>query len=77
MYAIRSYYVSRYEDQQTFAQQLDSSGANWFREVNAGKADIWGIEAELLAEPIENLRVILRIAYIIRSYTTTAASTSM
>ncbi len=50
-------FFSRYEDQQTFAQQLDSSGANWFREVNAGKADIWGIEAELLAEPIENLRI--------------------
>ena len=30
-------FVSRYEDQQTFAQQLDSSGQNWFREINAGK----------------------------------------
>ena len=50
-------FVSSYEDQQTFAQQLDASGANWFREINAGKADIWGIELELLAEPVPNLRI--------------------
>ncbi len=50
-------FVSRYEDQQTFAQQLDASGANWFREINAGKADIWGVELELLAEPVPNLRI--------------------
>ncbi len=50
-------FVSRYEDQQTFAQQLDSSGQNWFREINAGKADIWGVELELLAEPVPNLRI--------------------
>ncbi|HEY4647335.1 MAG TPA: TonB-dependent receptor, partial [Steroidobacteraceae bacterium] len=50
-------FFSRYDDQQTFAQQLDSSGANWFREINAGKAEIWGVEAELLAEPVDNLRV--------------------
>src|SRR5262245_7342256 len=50
-------FASRYEDQQTFAQQLDSSGANWFREINAGKADIWGVELELLAEPVPNLRI--------------------
>ena len=45
-------FFSRYEDQQTFAQQLDASGANWFREINAGKARIWGVEAELQAEPV-------------------------
>ena len=50
-------FVSRYEDQQTFAQQLDASGQNWFREINAGKADIWGVELELLAEPVPNLRI--------------------
>ena len=50
-------FFSRYEDQQTFAQQLDSSGQNWFREINAGKADIWGVELELLAEPVDNLRI--------------------
>ena len=50
-------FFSRYLNQQTFAQQLDASGANWFREVNAGKARIWGLEAELLAEPIPGLRL--------------------
>ena len=50
-------FFSHYLNQQTFAQQLDASGANWFREVNAGKARIWGLEAELLAEPIPGLRI--------------------
>ncbi len=45
----RALFFSRYLNQQTFAQQLDASGANWFREVNAGKARIWGLEGELLA----------------------------
>ena len=49
-------FFSRYIDQQTFSQQFDSSGANWFREVNAGKAKIWGLEGELQAEPIDHLR---------------------
>jgi iron complex outermembrane receptor protein len=49
-------FFSRYIDQQTFSQQFDSSGANWFREVNAGKAKIWGLEGELQAEPVDHLR---------------------
>jgi iron complex outermembrane receptor protein len=57
-------FFSRYIDQQTFAQQLDASGANWFREVNAGKARIWGLEAELLAEPVPNLRVEAAAGYV-------------
>jgi len=51
------FYFSKYLDQQTFSQQLDSSGVNWFREVNAGTARIWGLEAEVQAEPIDNLRI--------------------
>jgi iron complex outermembrane receptor protein len=50
------FYYSKYLDQQTFSQQLDSLGNNWFREVNAGTARIWGLEGELQAEPIDNLR---------------------
>jgi iron complex outermembrane recepter protein len=50
-------YYSKYLDQQTFSQQLDSEGNNWFREVNAGTARIWGLEGELQAEPVENLRI--------------------
>ncbi len=48
-------FFEHYLDQQTFSQQLDSSGANWFREVNAGKAKIWGLEGELQAEPVDRL----------------------
>ena len=51
------FYYSKYLDQQTFAQQLDALGNNWFREVNAGTARIWGLEGELQAEPIDNLRI--------------------
>jgi iron complex outermembrane receptor protein len=50
------FYYSKYLDQQTFSQQLDADGVNWFREVNAGTARIWGLEGELQAEPIDNLR---------------------
>jgi iron complex outermembrane receptor protein len=51
------FYYSKYLNQQTFAQQLDADGVNWFREINAGDARIWGLEGELQAEPIENLRI--------------------
>ncbi|HEU4624784.1 MAG TPA: TonB-dependent receptor [Steroidobacteraceae bacterium] len=57
-------FFSRYLNQQTFAQQLDASGANWFREVNAGKARIWGLEGELQAEPVSGLRVEGSFGYI-------------
>ena len=58
------FYFSKYLDQQTFSQQLDSEGNNWFREVNAGTARIWGIEGELQAEPIDNLRVDASFGYL-------------
>ncbi|HEY3729735.1 MAG TPA: TonB-dependent receptor [Steroidobacteraceae bacterium] len=51
------FYFSKYLDQQTFSQQFDALGNNWFREVNAGTARIWGLEGELQAEPIDNLRI--------------------
>jgi iron complex outermembrane receptor protein len=57
-------FFSRYLNQQTFAQQLDASGANWFREVNAGKARIWGVEGELQAEPMSGLRIDGAFGYI-------------
>jgi len=57
-------FFSRYLNQQTFAQQLDASGANWFREVNAGKARIWGVEGELLAEPVPALRIEAAVGYV-------------
>jgi iron complex outermembrane receptor protein len=56
-------FFSRYENQQTFAQQNDANGENWFREVNAGRARIWGIEGELQAEPIDNFRIDGAVGY--------------
>jgi iron complex outermembrane receptor protein len=57
-------YYSRYLDQQTFSDQLDSSGVNWFREVNAGTARIWGLESELQAELPQGLRVDASFGYL-------------
>jgi iron complex outermembrane receptor protein len=59
-----AWFYSKYTDQQTFAQQFDSSGANWFRTFNAGKATIWGLEGEIQAEPVDNLRVEGSIGYV-------------
>ena len=58
------FFYSRYLDQQTFAQQLDADGVNWFREENAGTARIWGLEGELQAEPIDGLRVDSSFGYV-------------
>lgn len=58
------FYYSRYLDQQTFSQQLDALGQNWFREENAGTARIWGIEGELQAEPIKDLRIDASFGYL-------------
>jgi iron complex outermembrane receptor protein len=57
-------FYSDYIDQQTFAQQLDSLGENWFRYINAGKARIWGAEGELQAEPIDRFRIDSSIGYL-------------
>jgi iron complex outermembrane receptor protein len=57
-------FFSRYENQQTFAQQLDANGENWFREVNAGRARIWGLEGELQAEPVPGLRIDGSLGYV-------------
>jgi iron complex outermembrane recepter protein len=58
------FFYSRYLDQQTFAQQLDADGVNWFREENAGTARIWGLEGELQAEPIQGLRMDASFGYV-------------
>src|ERR1700722_1478827 len=58
------FYYSKYLDQQTFSQQLDADGVNWFREVNAGTARMWGVEGELQAEPIDRLRVDASFGYL-------------
>jgi iron complex outermembrane recepter protein len=58
-------FYSDYVDQQTFAQQCEPGTGgtgqpaciNWFREVNAGKAHIWGVEGELQAEPVDHFHI--------------------
>jgi iron complex outermembrane receptor protein len=35
----------------------------WFRTVNTGESRNWGIEAEILAEPIDNLRIDFSLGY--------------
>jgi iron complex outermembrane recepter protein len=59
-------FFSRYENQQTFAQQFDDSTPpeNWFREINAGRSRIWGVEAELQAEPVDNFRIDGSLGYV-------------
>jgi iron complex outermembrane receptor protein len=57
-------YFSRYLDQQTFSQQLDSQGNNWFRYINAGTANIWGLEGELQAEPVDNFHLDASMGYL-------------
>jgi iron complex outermembrane receptor protein len=58
------FFYSRYLNQQTFAQQLDALGNNWFREENAGTARLWGLEGELQAEPVEHLRLDASAGYV-------------
>jgi iron complex outermembrane receptor protein len=58
------FFYSKYLNQQTFAQQLDALGNNWFREENAGTARLWGFEGELQAEPVDNLRIDSSAGYI-------------
>jgi iron complex outermembrane recepter protein len=58
------FFYSMYVDQQTFAQQLDSAGVNWFREENAGNARLWGVEGELQAEPVDNLHIDASFGYV-------------
>jgi iron complex outermembrane receptor protein len=58
------FFYSKYLDQQTFSQQLDALGNNWFREVNAGTARLWGVEGELQAEPVDMLRFDASFGYV-------------
>jgi iron complex outermembrane receptor protein len=50
-----SWFFTKYTGQQSPAQDFDAAGNLWFRTVNADKTEIWGIELEVLAQPIEGL----------------------
>lgn len=58
------FFYSKYLDQQTFAQQLDADGVNWFREENAGTARLWGLEGEFQAEPVAGLHIDASFGYV-------------
>lgn len=59
-----SAFLQDYTDQQQSSNQLDSTGAVWFRVVNGGVSRIWGLEGELEARPVEALRINGTIGYL-------------
>lgn len=52
-----AWFYTDYSDIQSPTQDLDPLGNLWFRTVNAGAAEIWGVEVETLIEPVENLEI--------------------
>jgi iron complex outermembrane recepter protein len=73
-----AFFASRYLDQQTFVQQCEPGTGpglvvgpgttvacvNWFRTFNGGKSRIWGLEGEMQAEPVDNLRIEASFGYV-------------
>ena len=57
-------FFSEANNQQQGTQEFDSSGAIWFRTVNTGKSEYYGLEVELLSNPIEQLQVEASVGYI-------------
>jgi iron complex outermembrane receptor protein len=71
-------FTSEYTDQQTFVQQCEPGTGpglvvgpgttvpciNWFRTFNGGKSTIWGLEGEMQAEPVDNLRIEASFGYV-------------
>jgi iron complex outermembrane recepter protein len=57
-------FYSKYTNQILQVNTNDSSGAAWFRTVNGGKANIYGLEVELLAEPVQGLRIQGSLGYL-------------
>ena len=50
--------------QQNFKTDVDSSGATWFHELNAGNSVNEGFEVELSARPIPNLQIDSSLGYL-------------
>ncbi|MEP7311703.1 MAG: TonB-dependent receptor [Pseudomonadota bacterium] len=73
-----AFFTSEYSDQQTFVQQCEPGTGpglvvqpgttvpcvNWFRTFNGGKSRIWGLEGELQAEPVQDLRIEASFGYV-------------
>ena len=52
------------DGQQNFKTDVDSSGATWFHELNAGNSINTGFEVELSARPIPNLQIDSSLGYL-------------
>ena len=52
------------DGQQNFKTDVDSSGATWFHELNAGNSINKGFEVELAARPIPNLQIDSSLGYL-------------
>jgi iron complex outermembrane receptor protein len=52
------------DGQQNFKTDVDSSGATWFHELNAGNSINTGFEVELQARPIPNLQIDSSLGYL-------------
>jgi iron complex outermembrane receptor protein len=52
------------DGQQNFKTDVDSSGATWFHELNAGNSINKGFEVELAARPIPNLQIDSTLGYL-------------
>jgi len=56
-------FFSEYTNQQQFQQQVDPLGAIWFRSVNTGKSEYYGVELEVLAAPTDAFQFEASIGY--------------
>ncbi len=59
-----AWFFTDYTDQQNPSQEFDASGAIWFATRNTGASEIWGIEIEMLAQPMEALQIEGSMGYI-------------
>jgi iron complex outermembrane recepter protein len=55
---------SKYTNQQQFIQDIDQIGQFWFRTTNTGSSRLWGVELELLAQPVDALTVEATVGYL-------------
>jgi iron complex outermembrane receptor protein len=56
-------FFSEAKNQQQGTQEFDASGAIWFRTVNTGKSEYYGLEVEVLSNPVEQLQLEASVGY--------------
>jgi len=57
-------FFTDYTKQQSPAQDIDSEGNLWFRTINAGTTEIWGVELELFAQPTDALQIEAQLSHL-------------